>query len=84
MVLRARVEVKYRFIQTHQNRYPVTVTRRLLEERNSVAGLQLEKTAAEFAYTRRQLLKTKIRQFWVKSGCNYGYRNITLDLKSDG
>jgi len=29
-------------------------------------------------------LQTKIRQFWLESGCNYGYRNITLDLKDDG
>ena len=29
-------------------------------------------------------LQTKIRQFWMESGCNYGYRNITLDLKDDG
>ena len=26
----------------------------------------------------------KIKQFWVESGCTYGYRNITIDLKSDG
>ena len=26
----------------------------------------------------------KIKQFWLESGCVYGYRNITLDLKDDG
>ncbi len=26
----------------------------------------------------------KIKQFWLESGCTYGYRNITIDLKSDG
>ena len=31
-----------------------------------------------------QRLQNKIRQFWMESGCNYGYRNITLNLKSDG
>jgi len=29
-------------------------------------------------------LLTKIKQFWMESGCVYGYRNITLDLKDDG
>ena len=31
-----------------------------------------------------QRLKTKIKQFWMESGCNYGYRNIALDLKEAG
>ena len=26
----------------------------------------------------------KIKQFWLESGFTYGYRNITIDLKSDG
>ncbi len=26
----------------------------------------------------------KIKQFWLESGCTYGYRNITLELKRDG
>lgn len=26
----------------------------------------------------------KIKQFWLESGCTYGYRNITIDLKNDG
>ena len=26
----------------------------------------------------------KIKQFWLESGCTYGYRNITTDLKNDG
>ncbi len=26
----------------------------------------------------------KIKQFWLESGCVYGYRNITLDLRDDG
>lgn len=29
-------------------------------------------------------LAGKIKQFWLESGCTYGYRNITVDLKSDG
>ncbi len=31
-----------------------------------------------------QRLLGKIKQFWLESGCTYGYRNITIDLKSDG
>jgi putative transposase len=31
-----------------------------------------------------QRLQTKIRQFWMESGCNDGYRNIALNLKDDG
>lgn len=31
-----------------------------------------------------QRLLGKIKQFWLESGCVYGYRNITIDLKSDG
>ena len=31
-----------------------------------------------------QRLSTKIKQFWMESGCNYGYRNIALDLKEVG
>jgi putative transposase len=29
-------------------------------------------------------LLTKIKQFWMESGCSYGYRNVTRDLKDDG
>jgi putative transposase len=29
-------------------------------------------------------LAGKIKQFWLESGCVYGYRNITIDLKRDG
>ncbi len=29
-------------------------------------------------------LTGKLKQFWLESGCTYGYRNITKDLKSDG
>ena len=31
-----------------------------------------------------QRLAGKIKQFWLESGCVYGYRNITIDLKRDG
>jgi putative transposase len=31
-----------------------------------------------------QRLSAKIKQFWMESGCNYGYRNIVLDLKQTG
>lgn len=31
-----------------------------------------------------QRLFGKIKQFWLESGCVYGYRNITLDLCDDG
>lgn len=31
-----------------------------------------------------QRLLGKIKQFWLESGCTYGYRNITIDLKNDG
>lgn len=31
-----------------------------------------------------QRLLGKIKQFWLESGCVYGYRNLTIDLKSDG
>lgn len=38
--------------------------------------------------TRRDIedarLLNKIKQFWLDSGCVYGYRNITIDLKQDG
>ncbi len=26
----------------------------------------------------------KVKKIWLESGCTYGYRNITIDLKSDG
>ncbi len=26
----------------------------------------------------------KIKQFWLESGCVYGYRNLTLDMRDDG
>ena len=29
-------------------------------------------------------LLSKIKQFWLESGCVYGYRNISIDLKQDG
>jgi len=31
-----------------------------------------------------QRLAGKVKQFWLESGCVYGYRNITIDLKRDG
>lgn len=31
-----------------------------------------------------QRMLGKIKQFWLESGCTYGYRNITIDLRNDG
>ena len=56
---------------------------RLLEvHRSGFYSWQKQPLSARAREDRR--LQTKIRQFWMESGCNYGYRNITLDLKSDG
>ena len=74
--------MKYRFIQSHQHRYPVTVMCRLLEVHRS-GFYSWQKQPLSPRAREDQRLQTKIRQFWMEIGCNYGYRNITLDLKGD-
>ena len=43
----------------------------------------LKKPLSKRAIEDNRLL-SKIKQFWLESGCTYGYRNITIDLKNDG
>ena len=75
--------MRYRFIESRQHKYPITTMCRILEVHRS--GFYAWRHALLSRRAREdQRLKTKIKQFWMESGCNYGYRNIALDLKEVG
>ena len=75
--------MRYRFIESRQHKYPITTMCRILEVHRS--GFYAWRHAPLSRRAREdQRLSTKIKQFWMESGCNYGYRNIALDLEEVG
>jgi putative transposase len=56
---------------------------RVLDVHRSVFYAWLREPLSSRARENRHLA-AKIKQFWLESGCVYGYRNITIGLKRDG
>ncbi|MFW7525170.1 IS3 family transposase [Vibrio ostreicida] len=82
-VLCRGVKEKYTFIIERLQRYPVKfVCCALGIERSGFYAWRRQPLSARAKEDHRLL--GKIKQFWLESGCVYGYRNITIGLKSDG
>ncbi|HGX5394775.1 TPA: IS3 family transposase, partial [Escherichia coli] len=82
-VLRKAVRLRYAFIRDNSCCWPVRLLCRVLDVHPSgfYAWLQQPHSQRHQADLR---LTGQIKQFWLESGCVYGYRKIHLDLSDSG
>ncbi|ENB4891986.1 IS3 family transposase [Escherichia albertii] len=82
-VLRKAVRLRYAFIRDNSCCWPVRLLCRVLDVHPSgfYAWLQQPHSQRHQANLR---LTGQIKQFWLESGCVYGYRKIHLDLRDSG
>ncbi|HCN5474252.1 TPA: IS3 family transposase [Escherichia coli] len=82
-VLRKTVRLRYAFIRDNARCWPVRLLCRVLDVDPSgfYAWLQQPHSQRHRADLR---LTGQIKQFWLESGCVYGYRKIHLDLRDSG
>ncbi|EGT4371632.1 IS3 family transposase [Cronobacter malonaticus] len=82
-VLRKAVRLRYAFIRDNSCCWPVRLLCRVLDVHPSgfYAWLQQPHSQRHQADLR---LTGQIKQFWLESGCVYGYRKIHLDLRDTG
>ncbi|MCV1352503.1 IS3 family transposase, partial [Escherichia coli] len=82
-VLRKAVRLRYTFIRDNSCCWPVRLLCRVLDVHSSgfYAWLQQPHSQRHQADLR---LTGQIKQFWLESGCVYGYRKIHLDLRDSG
>ncbi|HHQ5843975.1 MULTISPECIES: IS3 family transposase [Enterobacter cloacae complex] len=82
-VLRKAVRLRYAFIHDNSCCWPVRLLCRVLDVHPSgfYAWLQQPHSQRHQADLR---LTGQIKQFWLESGCVYGYRKIHLDLRDSG
>ncbi|WP_447843365.1 IS3 family transposase [Enterobacter asburiae] len=82
-VLRKAVRLRYAFIRDNACCWPVRLLCRVLDVHPSgfYAWLQQPHSQRHQADLR---LTGQIKQFWLESGCVYGYRKIHLDLRDSG
>ncbi|WP_420269101.1 IS3 family transposase [Klebsiella pneumoniae] len=82
-VLRKAVRLRYAFIRDNSSCWPVRLLCRVLDVHPSgfYAWLQQPHSQRHQADLR---LTGQIKQFWLESGCVYGYRKIHLDLRDSG
>ncbi|WGL54634.1 IS3 family transposase [Kluyvera intermedia] len=82
-VLRKAVRLRYAFIRDNSCCWPVRLLCRVLDVHPSgfYAWLQQPHSQRHQADLR---LTGQIKQFWLESGCVYGYRKIHLDLRDSG
>ncbi|EBM0785822.1 IS3 family transposase [Salmonella enterica] len=82
-VLRKAVRLRYAFIRDNTCCWPVRMLCRVLDVHPSgfYAWLQQPHSQRHQADLR---LTGQIKQFWLESGCVYGYRKIHLDLRDSG
>ncbi|WP_303702330.1 IS3 family transposase, partial [Pseudomonas aeruginosa] len=81
--LRKAVRLRYAFIRDNSCCWPVRLLCRVLDVHPSgfYAWLQQPHSQRHQADLR---LTGQIKQFWLESGCVYGYRKIHLDLRDSG
>ena len=81
-VLRKAVRLRYAFIRDNSCCWPVRLLCRVLDVHPSgFTRLQQPHSQRHQADLR---LTGQIKQFWLESGCVYGYRKIHLDLRDSG
>ncbi|KAA6050457.1 IS3 family transposase [Pantoea sp. Bo_7] len=82
-VLRKSVRLRYVFIRDNSSCWPVRLLCRVLNVHPSgfYAWLQQPHSKRHQVNLR---LTGQIKQFWLESGCVYGYRKIHVDLRDSG
>ena len=82
-VLRKAVRLRYAFIRDNSCCWPVRLLCRVLDVHPSgfTPGFQQPHSQRHQADLRPT---GQIKQFWLESGCVYGYRKIHLDLRDSG
>ncbi|MGP6489817.1 IS3 family transposase [Duffyella gerundensis] len=82
-VLRKAVRLRYVFIRDNSRCWPVRLLCRVLDVHPSGFYAWFKQPYSQ----RHQVdlrLTGQIKQFWLESGCVYGYRKIHLDLRDSG
>ncbi|MCR6470774.1 IS3 family transposase [Enterobacter sp. HG048] len=82
-VLRKAVRLRYAFIRDNSRCWPVRLLCRVLNVHPSGFYAWFKQPYSQ----RHQIdlrLTGQIKQFWLESGCVYGYRKIHLDLRDSG
>ncbi|WP_154816839.1 IS3 family transposase [Enterobacter kobei] len=82
-VLRKAVRLRYDFIRDNSRCWPVRLLCRVLDFHPSGFYAWFKQPYSQ----RHQVdlrLTGQIKQFWLESGCVYGYRKINLDLRDSG
>ncbi|HHA2302519.1 IS3 family transposase [Enterobacter asburiae] len=82
-VLRKAVRLRYAFIRDNSRCWPVRLLCRALDVHPSGFYAWFKQPYSQ----RHQVdlrLTGQIKQFWLESGCVYGYRKIHLDLRDSG
>ncbi|MEN4834463.1 IS3 family transposase [Pantoea vagans] len=82
-VLRKAVRLRYAFIRDNSRCWPVRLLCRVLDVHPSGFYAWCKQPYCQ----RHQVdlrLTGQIKQFWLESGCVYGYRKIHLDLRDSG
>ncbi|MGC6096866.1 IS3 family transposase [Citrobacter portucalensis] len=82
-VLRKAVRLRYTFIRDNSRCWPVRLLCRVLDVHPSGFYAWFKQPYSQ----RHQVdlrLTGQIKQFWLESGCVYGYRKIHLDLRDSG
>ncbi|MHA0519026.1 IS3 family transposase [Citrobacter portucalensis] len=82
-VLRKAVRLRYAFIRDNSRCWPVRLLCRVLDVHPSGFYAWFKQPYSQ----RHQVdlrLTGQIKQFWLESGCVYGYRKIHLDLRNSG
>jgi hypothetical protein len=78
-VLCKRVEQKYTFIKSRNDRFPVSLTCKVLKVHRSGYFAWLQYPQCQRKKGDAHLLGY-VKQFWPESGGVYGYRKITKDI----
>ncbi|QZY93040.1 IS3 family transposase (plasmid) [Pantoea dispersa] len=82
-VLRKTVRLRYAFIRDNRRCWPVRLLCRVLDVHPSGFYVWLQQPHSQ-RHQADQMLTGQIKQFWLASGCVYGYRKIHLDLRDSG
>ncbi|HDC4339135.1 TPA: IS3 family transposase, partial [Enterobacter kobei] len=82
-VLRKAVRLRYAFIRDNARCWPVRLLCRVLDVHPSGFYAWLQQPHSQRHQTDLRLTG-QIKQFWLESGCVYGYRKIHLDLRDSG
>lgn len=82
-VLRKTVRLRYAFIRDNSHCWPVRLLCRVLDVHPSGFYVWVQEPHSQ-RHLADQMLTGQIKQFWLESGCVYGYRKIHLDLRYTG